>query len=175
MQQAPWEMRENRQGRQKTWKKGGFAEIKIKAGLFFFPPTLPVASPSTVCSAAPARHPLAEGSSVPPRRGIRQIQPQLARKWVNPILPSGKGKQKPGGDGTMQKKPLPPQNEGEMKVAFWGMGRFLLCNSIFFPIMHPTLLNTCIYSKQQPGLNGNTHTVRWQLNIHQHRGNIPYL
>lgn len=73
---------------------------------------------------------------MPPRRGIRQIQPQLAGKWVNPILLSGKGKQKPGEDGTMQKKPLSPQNgrgtKPQSKSLKRGLGKFLFCNSMFF-------------------------------------------
>lgn len=49
---------------------------------------------------------------MPPRSGIRQIQTQLAGKWVNPILLNGKGKQKPGEDCTVQKSLLLPKLEG---------------------------------------------------------------
>jgi len=48
-----------------------------------------------------------------------QIQPQLTRKWVNPILPSGNGTEQPGGDGsaggssTLQKASSPRKGEGE--------------------------------------------------------------
>jgi len=96
---------------------------------------------------------------MPPRRGIRQIQPQLAGKWVNPILLSGKGKQKPGEDGTMQKKPLSPQNgrgtKPRSKSLKRGLGKFLFCNSICFLLIH---LTTHIYSRMQQERTHQTHT-----------------
>lgn len=110
--------KEKREGGVKTWKKGGFAAIKIKAGLFFSLPSLSTLSGSVICSAAPARRPLAEGSSIPPcRGGLCKSSPSSRESGLIQYYRVEKGRRNPvemaaPAEGTPCKNPPPKKKRG---------------------------------------------------------------
>lgn len=93
---------EGRRGK-KLWKKRGICGDKNKSWDISALAFASEVSRSIICSeAAAAPTSLLAG-------GIMQIQPQLPGKWVNPTLLSGKGKEKPGGDGRASRKKFLPK------------------------------------------------------------------